>query len=268
VVLALDLSGVAILAGWSPYPVFADGFDPWVDGDSMPVSDWARRLLPSRPAPDGAVDVRVDVSLERRPASCFAFRRSVIDVRVDVAGLVGRAIEAQLVAAALLRATELERLFDDDEDAVAWCQERFDGEDVGFHIVEVHAERCEHPKHSELVCATVGRLGYHLGTREFWHAETFVFDALSGQRLTREALLAPYDRYLLDELFGRIRSEVDVPHLTWVDVEVDFVPRAAGVDIVPTVDGLIWRWSPYTHLVGGIDVIVPWDVLDNVLAMP
>jgi hypothetical protein len=34
----------------------------------------------------------------------------------------------------------------------------------------------------------------------------------------------------------------------------------------PTAEGLTWRWSPYSHLVGGIDMVVPWELLDTVRA--
>jgi hypothetical protein len=35
-----------------------------------------------------------------------------------------------------------------------------------------------------------------------------------------------------------------------------------GVDVVPTIKGMRWRWSPQHPITGSIDVVVPWDVLD------
>ena len=119
------------------------------------------------------------------------------------------------------------------------------------------------------MCATVGTLGYHLGTREFWFGDTFVFDAVTGERLDRDRQLAAYDPDLLDELFVRIREQVpvDVPHLAEQGVlatDLDLLPASDDVDVVPTLDGMRWRWSPYRHVTGSIDVIVPWDVMETV----
>jgi hypothetical protein len=263
-------AGVRIVAGWDPYPVFADGFNPWFDGVAMSVTEWADRLLPARPAAKGASRVDVDVRTEFDPVYCFAFHRPVTGVRVDVPGAAGRAIERTLLEAAVVRSDRLDDYRSDDpaQDAEEqrWCADRFGGEAAGFHIVEVHGEVCDLPGGPPLVCATVGMLGYHLGAREFWSGETFVFDATTGERLTAPDLLAPYDPVLLDELFARIRAEVPVPHLTWVDFGLDLTPSPDEADILPTAEGLTWRWSPYSHLVGGIDMIVPWELLETVRA--
>jgi hypothetical protein len=255
-------SGLRIVAGWSPYAVFAAGFNPWLADPTMSVLEWAERLVPARPTPDGATRIEVDVTVESEPGACFAFIRPVTAVRVDVAGDAGRAIERTLTTVAAARADMVEDFLSDEDGS--WCAERFGGEPVGFHVVEVHGEPCELPDGPALVCATVGTLGYYLGTRESWSGETFVFDATTGKRITGEQLLAPYDPNLLDDLFDRIRAEVPIPHLTWVDWTPDLRPGPDGVDIVPSAEGLTWRWSPYTNLVGGIDLVVPWDVLEAV----
>jgi len=258
---ALDLSGVRIEEGWDPYPVFADGFNPWFDGAAVPVIRWADRLLPARPAPEGAVRVTVTVALQREPADCFAFHRSVTSVRVGIPGAAGDAIAATLLAAAQEFSDELDRFASESEvDDEEWCQQRFGGELVGFHVVEVHAEACEVPEGPRLVCATVGRLGYHLGAREFWHAETFVFDANTGERLGVDDLQPALEPDVLRELFDRIASEVDAPHLTWYSspLELDLTRS----HVLPSAEGLRWRWAPVSHLVGGVDVLVPWAVLE------
>ena len=90
-----------------------------------------------------------------------------------------------------------------------------------------------------------------------------------GERLDRERLLAPYDPVLLDELFARIRAEVpvDVAHLaeqSVVGTDLDLLPLSDDADVVPTSEGMRWRWSPYRHITGSIDAIVPWDVLETV----
>jgi hypothetical protein len=41
------------------------------------------------------------------------------------------------------------------------------------------------------------------------------------------------------------------------------MPFSVDVDVIPTLEGMVWRWSPYSHVVGSIDVIVPWDVLET-----
>jgi hypothetical protein len=79
------------------------------------------------------------------------------------------------------------------------------------------------------------------------------FDAATGEQLDRERLLAPYDPVLLDEPFARILEEVPIE-----------IAHLAEQDVVPTVEGMRWRWSPYLHITGSIDVIVPWDVLETV----
>ena len=133
----------------------------------------------------------------------------------------------------------------------------------------MHAEACDLPDGPDLVCATVGTFGYHLGARDFWFGRTSVFDAASGERLDRDRLLAPYDPVLLDELFARIRAEVpvDIAHLAEqgvVGTDLDLLPLSEDADVVPSVEEMRWRWSPYRHVTGSIDVILPWDVLENV----
>lgn len=266
-----ELAEVLIVEGWDPYPVFADGFSPWVDGAAMEVMDWLEHLLPARPAPAGATRIDIDVAVERERAPCFAFHRPVTAVRVDVPGRAATAIGERLLA----EAAGASALIDDyrwkpgesPEDA-AWCEERFGGELVGFHIVEVHTEVCDLPGGPELVCTTVGRFGYHLGARVLWFGDTFVFDASTGEVLDRGRLLAPYDPVLLEDFFARIWAEVpvDVPHLAEQGVvasDLDLLPMSEDADVVPTLEGMRWHWSPYRHVTGSIDVIVPWDVLDT-----
>ena len=197
-------------------------------------------------------------------------------MRIDVPGRAATAIGDRLLA----EAARASALIDDyrwkpgetAEDA-AWCEERFGGELAGFHIVEVHTEVCALPDGPEIVCATVGRFGYHLGARDFWFSDTFVFDATTGEVLDRGRLLAPYDPLLLEDLFARIRAEVpvDVPHLAEQGVvasDLDLLPMSADADVVPTLEGMRWRWSPYRHITGSIDVIVPWDVMESVRSDP
>jgi hypothetical protein len=269
-----ELAEVLIVEGWDPYAVFADGFSPWLDGAAMEVIDWLEYLLPARPAPAGATRIDIDVAVEREPAPCFAFHRPVTAVRVDVPGRAATTIGERLLAEAARASALIDdyrwRPGESAEDA-AWCEERFGGELVGFHIVEVHTEVCALPDGPELVCATVGTFGYHLGAREFWSGDTFVFDASTGEVLDRERLLAPYDPVLLDDLFARIRAEVpvDVPHLAdqgVVATDLDLLPMSEDADVVPTLEGMRWRWSPYRHITGSIDVIVPWDVLESGLS--
>ena len=97
---------------------------------------------------------------------------------------------------------------------------------------------------------------------------TSVFDAASGDGLDRNRLLATYDPVLLDELFERIRAEVpvDIAHLAdqgVVGTDLDLLPLSDDADIVPTSEGMRWRWSPYRYITGSIDIIVPWDVLES-----
>jgi hypothetical protein len=268
-----ELADVRIVAGWDPYAVFAEGFSPWVDGAAMEVTDWIEHLLIARRAPDGAARIEVDVAIEREPGPCFAFHRPVTAVRVeapsDPSGRAGVAIGAELLAVAEREAARLDEYRAPAAELLDWCLERFRSERVGFHIVEVHAEACALPDSSGVVCATVGVFGYHLGTREFWFGETSVFDAATGVRLARERLLAPYDPELLENLFARIRDEVplEIDHLVEYDVvasDLDLLPLSDDADVIPTAEGMVWRWSPYTHLVGSIDLIVPWDVLESV----
>ena len=89
-----------------------------------------------------------------------------------------------------------------------------------------------------------------------------MFDAARGERLDRDRLLAPYDPELLEDLFARIRAAVpvDVPHLAGRDVvatDLDLLPLSEDPDVVPTLEGMRWRWSPYRHITGSIDAIVP-----------
>ena len=269
-----ELAEVLIVEGWSPYEVFAGGFNPWLEGAAIEVTAWLDQLLPARQAPAGAVRIDVDVAVEPEPAPCFAFHRPVTAVRVDLPEDGAAVIGAQLLAEAE-RASALIDLLrwtaEDGPEDLEWCKERFGGELVGFHLMEVHAEACDLPGGADVVCATVGTFGYQLGTRESWGASTFVFDAGTGERLDRERLLAPYDPVLLDELFERIRAEVpvDVPHLAEqgvVATDLDLLPVSDDADVVPTVQGMRWRWSPYRHITGSIDVIVPWDVMETVRA--
>jgi hypothetical protein len=271
-----ELAEVMIVEGWHPYAVFDGGFNPWLDGAAMEVMGWLDQLLPARPAPAGAVAIDVDVTVEREPAPCFAFHRPVTAVRVDVPGGAAATIGAQLLAAAQRESARIDSYrwtADEGPEDHAWCEERFGGELAGFHIVEVHAEACALPGGPDVVCATVGVFGYHLGAREFWFGDTFVFDAATGERIDRDALLGPYDPALLDELFVRIRVEVpiDVPHLAEqgvVGTDLDLLPTSDDADVVPTAEGMRWRWSPYRHITGSIDVVVPWDVLADVRGMP
>jgi hypothetical protein len=267
-----ELAEVMIVAGWDPYPVFVDGFDPWTDGAAMEVVDWLDHLLPARAVSGHAARIEIDVAVEREPAPCFAFHRRVTAVRVDVAGRAGAAIGARLLAEAQKASARLDDFGSPEEDPEedrAWCEERFGGELVGFHIVEVHAEPCAYPDGSAVVCATVGTFGYHLGARDFWSGRTFVFDGATGELLDRARLLAPYDAVQLDGLFTRIRAEVpvDVPHLAEQGVlatDLELLPLSEDADLMPTLEGLRWRWSPYRHITGSIDVVVPWDVLETV----
>ena len=76
---------------------------------------------------------------------------------------------------------------------------------------------------------------------------------------------------MLDELFARIRAEVpvDIVHLAEqgvVGTDLDLLPLADDADVVPSVEGMRWRWSPYRYITGSIDVIVPWNVLETVRA--
>ena len=266
-----ELAEVLIVEGWDPYPVFADGFNPWFDGAAMEVMEWLDQLLPARPAAAGAVRIDVDVAVEREPAPCFAFHRPVTAVRVDVPGGGAAVIGAQLLAEAERASALIDPLrwtAEDGPEDLDWCEERFGGELAGFHVVEVHAEACDLPGSADVVCTTVGTFGYHLGARDFWFGETFVFDAVSGERLDRDRLLAPYDPVLLDELFARIRAEVpvDIAHLAEqgvVGIDLDLLPLSEDADVVPTLEGMRWRWSPYRHITGSIDAIVPWDVLES-----
>lgn len=267
--LEADLAGVRIVAGWDPYPVFDGGFSPWTDGAAMEVVDWLQHLLPARPAPLGAARIDVEVAQEREPAPCFAFHRPVTGVRVDVPGPAAESIAALL----LVEAERASALIDDyrspSEADRAWCEERFEGARVGFLVIEIHGEECTYPDEPDVVCATVGAFGYALGARDFWSCDTFVFDAATGELLDRARLLAPYDPVLLDGLFTRIRAEVpiDVPHLVEQGVlatDLELLPLSADADIIPTLEGLRWRWSPYRHVTGSIDVVVPWDVLESV----
>ena len=267
------LAEVRIVEGWHPYEVFSGGFNPWLDGAALEVMDWLDQLLPVRPAPPGAVEIDVDVAVEREPAPCFAFHRPVTAVRVDLPGDGAAMIGAELLVVAE-RASALIDDYrwtaEDDPEDLAWCEERFDGELAGFHIVEVHAEACAFPDGPRVACATVGAFGYHLGIRDFWFGDTFVFDTATGERLDRERLLAPYDPVLLNELFARIRAEVpvEIAHLAEqgvVATDLDLLPASDDADVVPTVEGMRWRWSPYRHITGSIDVIVPWDVMETVL---
>jgi hypothetical protein len=269
-----DASGPRIVEGWSPYPVFADGFSPWSEGSALDVVEWLDQLLPSRAAPEGAVSIDVDVSAELEPGPCFAFHRPVEAVRVtlsdDASGQAGAAVAAQLQVVADAAAALIDEYRTPSADILAWCEQSFEREAVGFHIVEVHAEQCEQPGGPDVVCATVGALGYHLAAREFWFGETLVFDSATGARIDREQLLAPYDPARLADLFATIRAAVDieVPHLAEqgvVAADLDLDPLSADADVVPTVDGLRWRWSPYRHVTGSIDVIVPWDELEAVV---
>ena len=267
-----ELAEVLIVGGWHPYEVFAGGFNPWFDGAAMEVMEWLDQLLPARPTPEGAVRIDVDVAVEREPAPCFAFHRPVTAVRVDVPGGGAAVIGAQLLAEAERASALIDPLrwtAEDGPEDLAWCEERFDGELVGFHVVEVHAETCDWPDGPDVACATVGVLGYQLGARESWGARTSVFDAASGERLDRDRLLATYDPVLLDELFERIRAEVpvDIVHLAEqgvVGTDLDLLHLSDDADVVPTSEGMRWRWSPYRHITGSIDVIVPWDVLETV----
>ncbi len=59
-----DLSEVLIVGGWSPYEVFAGGFNPWLEGAAIEVTAWLDQLLPARPAPAGAVRIDVIVPWE------------------------------------------------------------------------------------------------------------------------------------------------------------------------------------------------------------
>ena len=269
-----ELAEVMIVEGWSPYEVFAGGFNPWLEGAAIEVTAWLDQLLPARQAPAGAVRIDVDVAVEREPAPCFAFHRPVTAVRVDLPDDQAAMIGAQLIAAAE-RASALIDGYrwtaEDGPEDLAWCEERFGGELAGFQVVEVHAEACASPDGPEVACATVGTLGYHLGTREFWFGETFVFDAATGERIDSARLLAPYDPVLLEDLFVRIRAEVpvDIAHLAEqgvVATDLDLMPLSEDADVVPTLEGMRWRWSPYRHITGSIDVIVPWDVLETVRA--
>ena len=267
-----ELAEVLIVEGWHPYQVFAGGFNPWLEGAAIDVMEWLDQLLPARPAPEGAVRFDVDVAVEREPAPCFAFHRPVTAVRVDVPGGGAAVIGSQLLAVAERASALIDPLrwsAEDGPEDAAWCEERFGGELVGFHVVEVHAEACDWPGGADVVCATVGTFGYHLGARDFWFGRTSVFDAASGERLDRDRLLAPYDPVLLDELFARIRADVpvDIVHLAEqgvVGTDLDLLPLSEDADVVPTSEGMRWRWSPYRHITGSIDVIVPWDVLETV----
>ena len=271
----VDLAGVRIVDGWTPYGVFADDFSPWVDGVAMDVAGWLDHVPPTRTSPAGAVVLDVDVVVELDPAPCFAFARSLSAVRVGLAG-AGVAGAADAAAAAAIEERLLVAvqagvaLLDDHREPSAEDRARCEGHEgpgpVGFHLVEVHAEACALPDGTGVVCATVGTFGNHLGARESWSGDTHVFDAATGERLDAAAPLAPYDPRLLTELFDRIRLEVpiSVPGLIG-NVEafdLDLTPMNVDADVVPSVEGMVWRWSPYLHALGSLDVVVPWDVLE------
>ena len=268
--------GVRIVEGWSPYEVFADRFSPWADGAAMEVAGWLDHVLPARATPAGAATIDVDVAVELDPGPCFAFDRPVTAVRVGVAGpgMAGArdagaaaAIGTQLLDVARAGGALLDEYREPSAEDLAWCESRFERAPVGFHLVEVHGEACAMPGGPGVVCATVGTFGYHLGAREFWFADTLVFDAATGERLDAEALLAPYDPALLDDLFARIRADVpiSIPHLAGhvAAADLDLTPTSDDADLMPTVEGMRWRWSPYLHVMGSIDVVVPWDVLEE-----
>jgi hypothetical protein len=48
-----------------------------------------------------------------------------------------------------------------------------------------------------------------------------------------------------------------------VATDLDLLPVSDDADVVATLEGIRSRWSPYRHVTGSIDVIVPWDVLDT-----
>jgi hypothetical protein len=214
--------------------------------------------------PEGAVHIDVEAALELDPAACFGYDRRVHAVRVDVAGSAGRQIEATLLADAAAFSSGLDEFRDGsiEEKDRRWCEEYFDGEPVGYHLVDIGAEACSHPDGPALLCATLGIWGYHLGARDFWYATTYVFDVATGDELDTAQLLAPYDRDAIVDLFVRINAEVDIPHLTWTSADLRLGAEMTGVDVVPTIEGMRWRWSPQHPITGSIDVVVPWDVLD------
>jgi hypothetical protein len=266
-VLATDLSGVRVIEGWDPNLLFPAGRGPWARGSTG--DGLSELLLGTRPVPEGAVHIDVEAELELDPAACFSYDRRVRAVRVDVAGSAGRQIEAMLLAEATARSSWLDEFRDGsiEEEDRRWCEEYFDGEPVGFHLVEIGAEACGYPDGPALLCASAGVWGYHLGARDFWYATTYVFDVATGDLLDTAQVLAPYDREAIVDLFVRIDAEVDIPHLTWASADLRLGAEMTGVDVVPTIEGMRWRWSPWHPITGSIDVVVPWDVLDGLRRM-
>ena len=117
----------------------------------------------------------------------------------------------------------------------------------------MHAKACALPGIAGVACATVGTFGYHLGAREFWFGDPFLSEAMTGERLDSATILAPYDPELLEDLFVRTRDEVplEVDHLVEnavVASDLDLLPLIDDADVILTAEGMVWRWSPYTHL--------------------
>jgi hypothetical protein len=262
-VAELDLSGVLVVEGWDPAYLFPEGRGPW-STDFTPA-ELSEVLLRKRPVPPGAVHIDVDVEIELDPADCYGYFRWVSGVTVDVAGPAGRRIEAALLPGA--RGGSSQQAVDRDETVSEkdriWCEEYFGGERAGFHFVDIGAEACGYPDGPALLCATVSGWGYELGARDFWNATTYVFDVATGERLRAEQVLVPYDLKAVSDLFDRIDAEVDIPHLTWTTADLRLDAGMLGVDVMPTIEGMRWRWSPHHPITGSIDVLVPWHVLDE-----
>jgi hypothetical protein len=262
-VAELDLSGVLVVEGWDPAYLFPEGRGPW-SPDFTPA-ELSEVLLRKRPVPPGAVGIDADVEIELDPADCYGYNRRVADLTVDVAGPAGRRIEATLLASADARSSQLDEFRDEsvsERDRI-WCEEYFGGERAGFNFVEIGAEACGYPDGPALLCATVGNWGYHLGARDFWYATTFVFDVATGERLSAEQVLAPYDMGAVSDLFDRIGAEVESPDVPWDTADLQLAGGLSGADVMPTIEGMRWRWSPHHPITGSIDVLVPWDVLDE-----
>ena len=256
-VAELDLSGVRVRAGWSHLGLFGPDLGSWEERfDELPDLI-APRATPGVPA--GAYAERTE--LVRDPAPCFAFERRVLGVGVDVPGAAGRAIERALMAeVARWDGSVAEAAAARAADGTSWCEQGLDGRRVGFQTVEVHPEACALPSAGRaIVCHTVGRFAYLLGTRDTWTATHLVHDAATGARLRTADLLPRVDAGLLRVLADRIVAEV--PRAADLPQDVDLPLDLVDADPLPSVEGMRWRWSPLSNLAGAVELLVPWDVL-------
>jgi len=239
--------GVLLEDGFSPHEHLGltDGMLNWPPPDEMPQG------IGDPPVPDGLGPLVIEASIERFPVSCLEWTRTIGAVDAGAGAAAGRIADALVLASAEEHARVSDG-FGVEED----CDDLVPGSatSTGDTYHELAEEPCALPNGPDVRCFVLAAFGYPPGgAHTYLSHHQLVFDTATGERLGLAELFTAGGS---DAAIGLALTDAVVRRVTGM-------PQVTIRQARPTVDGLVFGFSPYeagSWVEYTRDVTIPWSV--------